>query len=163
MRRSARVFNHITYKVNANTPAEYAMDFWHQRASELCGNSHYFADAKLRVKHRYTVSQSERGGINVENTESGSSFVSPPTSQITINKSQRFPKVSGYTYCDGKPEMLFIHKTPEQQCELKRELKRRNVNVQSLAANCDSVKSHANADNLILPSKTTVSIRSHST
>jgi hypothetical protein len=37
----------ITYLVNANTPAEDAVKYWHQRATELCGSSDYDHDEKL--------------------------------------------------------------------------------------------------------------------
>jgi len=37
----------LAYLVNANTPVEKAIEFWHQRAAELCGSHDYVADVKL--------------------------------------------------------------------------------------------------------------------
>jgi hypothetical protein len=52
---SAGVYE-ITYLVNASTAKEKAVEFWHQRAKELCGNGKYSHDVKLTHKVNFNSS-----------------------------------------------------------------------------------------------------------
>jgi hypothetical protein len=39
----------LTYLVNANTPAQDALKYWHVRARELCGSDNYQHDEKQTI------------------------------------------------------------------------------------------------------------------
>jgi hypothetical protein len=41
----------VTYLVNAKTPPQDALKYWHMRAKELCGSENYEHDAKLTSKN----------------------------------------------------------------------------------------------------------------
>jgi hypothetical protein len=146
---------HISYNVNANTQAQQALSYWHQRATELCGDSNYFADAKLNNKRIYDVKKYQTGGINSVN-ENGS-LVSQPTTRVSIvTGASKFPEATGYAYCQGKPAALIAHKQPEHYCNLKRKLKRNQVYLKSSAAQCDQIKNTASSDVIDIPKKATV-------
>jgi hypothetical protein len=64
---------YIKSKVNADTPPEKALEYWHRRASELCGHSNYKAD----VKETYDTN------INYG----------------TVTSVHKWPVASGHVYC----------------------------------------------------------------
>ena len=51
----------LSYLVNANTPPDAALSFWHQRAKELCGTSDYASDVKLTTKSNSSFAVSGSG------------------------------------------------------------------------------------------------------
>jgi len=64
----------IKSKVNANTPAKTALEYWHRRAAELCGHTSY----------KHEIEQ-----IFDTNTNYGASMTT----------SHQWPVASGHAYC----------------------------------------------------------------
>lgn len=111
----------ILYKVNAMTPKQRALDFWHVRATELCGHSNYFAEANLSKKtnipYRTAVyTQSATAPVHYYATTNSNGvevYRRDPTPifnmrEPSFGNSNKFPRVNGVAYCAGKPEKLLV-------------------------------------------------------
>jgi hypothetical protein len=134
---------HIKYNVNAHTPANKALDFWHQRAEELCGNNHYFADTRLGKNSKLEISK--RTSYDLYNSSNVRYTLNYPKTYTTISRGgSNFPKASGFAYCEGKPDKLMAHNVEKQSCiatrKLERKLKRNLRNI-ALESQCKKSKS----------------------
>lgn len=104
----------ILYKVNKVTPKQKVLDFWHVRATELCGHENYFADvglSKRRLKpeprpraisppnHYYATTT--LSGHEVWKRDYASKSYPQHFADANL-----FPRISGIAYCAGKPEKL---------------------------------------------------------
>jgi len=66
----------IKSKVNANTKPQVSLDYWHRRASELCGHSKY--KAKVSTSFDTNVNPGPYSSTNQWPTASGKVFCNTP-------------------------------------------------------------------------------------
>ncbi|MGJ8679744.1 hypothetical protein [Paraglaciecola sp.] len=149
---------HIKYNVNAHTPATKALEFWHQRAEELCGNKQYFADTRLGKNSKLTISKRTYYREYFNSSDTLHTFNSDPKTYTTISRGGgNFPKASGFAYCEGKPDKLMAHNEEKRSCiamrKLERKLKRnlRNIDLSSLESQCKKVTTPESMERIIQP------------
>ncbi|MFC3123206.1 CC0125/CC1285 family lipoprotein [Agaribacter flavus] len=126
----------LSYRVNATTSNDTAIDLWHMRAAELCGHEEYFADVKMakskRLKKRYLHKARDDYDPYIRDfykTQEVSSYDYnqatqqehityrhvdnypwknvKQTSKNSSHVGVKFPVARGKVYCDGQP----LHET----------------------------------------------------